>query len=360
MCDIVLFNITKCSNKIAAFDLDHTLIEPNHKKIFPKDYDDWLWKPNIKCILKLLNSSGWTIVVFTNQGGKNISREGLLYKFNNIKDDIDIDICFIASIARNYNRKPFPGMWNQYKQEILNQFNIDIKHFKSFYCGDAFDNNHKALKANDLKFSININVPFIKNIDLFNQDFNSNNLENLYYHIDYKKLLPSFEYCQNKVNSEKLALIQFIKKFRYIFLVSPPSSGKTTFCKKYLVIKNYLRLSKDEYKEKDYYTTIDLNYNTDKLVFDNTNYLKKSRDKILKILYKNGVQDNEIGYIYRDISKESAFYLNSYRHFISKGKYQLIPEIAIHKYYKSLELPNKNIIKLSNWIDLISLEKFVV
>lgn len=359
MCDIVKFNIKKSSNKIAAFDLDHTLIEPNHSKVFPKDYDDWIWKPYVKNNLKQLNDNGWTIVVFTNQGGKNTTKEGLLYKFNKINNDIDIDMSFLASISRNYSRKPFPGMWNKYKKMMKDLFNVNIKDCKTFYCGDAFDNTHKALKANDLKFSINIDVPFIKNIDLFNPDFILINLENLYYKLDYQQLLPKLDFCQKKVNLEKIALLQFLKKYRYLFIISPNSTGKTTFCKKYLVTKNYLRLSKDEYKEKDYFNSIGFNIKA-KLVFDNTNYSKKSRDKILKILYKNGVDDNEIGYIYRDIPKKLSLYLNSYRHFINRGNYPLVPEIAIHKYYKSLELPNKNIIKLSNWIDLDLLEKCVV
>ena len=56
-------------SKIAAFDLDYTLICPKSGRRFPKDQDDWkLMFSNISNKLKKLN--GYSIVVFTNQ--KNI------------------------------------------------------------------------------------------------------------------------------------------------------------------------------------------------------------------------------------------------------------------------------------------------
>jgi len=91
----------------------------------------------------------------------------------------------------------------------------------------------------------------------------------------------------------------------------------------------------------------------DKIVFDNTN---ANRDKILSYLKDS----DKIGYIIRNISKEQSFYLNKYRHFITKGGAKLLPDVAIHTYYKRVIYPegvNVFIIN-SSWIDGGDLVKF--
>jgi len=56
------------SNKIAAFDLDGTLITTKSKRRFPKDKDDWrLLNEKVALKLRCLDKEGYTIVVFTNQ-----------------------------------------------------------------------------------------------------------------------------------------------------------------------------------------------------------------------------------------------------------------------------------------------------
>ena len=162
------------------------------------------------------------------------------------------------------------------------------------------------------------------------------------------------------VKQEKIRLIQFIKKYKYLFIISPPSSGKTTFCKKYLTSHQFLRLSKDDYSTPAKYLK-DVNINSaNKLVFDNTNYTEKSRNLIIKVLISQGVSIDQIGYIYRDMPKKDSIYLNNYRCFITKGQEKLLPEVVIHKYYKSLEIPTKNCLKLSFWLDNKNIKDFIV
>ena len=52
--------------KIAAFDLDHTLIKPKSGRKFPKDYDDWVLLDGVKKKLTDLYEDDFKIVVFTN------------------------------------------------------------------------------------------------------------------------------------------------------------------------------------------------------------------------------------------------------------------------------------------------------
>jgi len=352
---IITYNILNFKNKIAAFDLDHTLIQPKNNKIFPKDKDDWEWKCNILDVLTLLDKNDWSIVIFTNQLGVKrgtITKDDLLFKFKNIHISSKLNITFIASINNNYFRKPFPGMW---------EYIFKKKTFHSvFYCGDAFDPNHTKLKASDLKFALNLNIPFIKNTTIFMDGFTINKLDGLYEKLDIQNFITLTSIKRDVVKGEKIKLIQFIKKYKYLFIISPPSSGKTTFCKKYLTSHQFLRLSKDDYSTPVKYLK-DINIkSTNKLVFDNTNYTEKSRNKIIEVLISENVSIDQIGYIYRDIKKQDSIYLNNYRCFITKGLEKLLPEVVIHKYYKSLEIPDKNCLKLSSWVDNKNIKDFII
>ena len=56
------------NNKIAAFDLDSTLIKTKSGRTFPTDHNDWqLWSDNISEILKKLQKNGFQIMIFSNQ-----------------------------------------------------------------------------------------------------------------------------------------------------------------------------------------------------------------------------------------------------------------------------------------------------
>ena len=97
-------------------------------------------------------------------------------------------------------------------------------------------------------------------------------------------------------------------------------------------------------------------YQDEKLVFDNTNYSQKSREKLLTYLDPSG----SVGYIVRTVPKCQSLYLNQYRHFITKGKEKLLPAVAIHTYYKRLDIPiGSNVIILdSAWIVEDDLRQF--
>lgn len=327
--DSIIFIKKDIGNKIAGFDLDHTLIKPRSGNVFPKDKDDWEWMDNVKTILYQLNQNNWSIVIFTNQKQtkRNLTIDELKYKFNKIQKDInDIPLTFIAALKNDYYRKPFPGMW----EHVINKYD------KAFYCGDNM--------VTDLYFAKNINISFVKPEDLFIiEPLLIKTLKNV-------KIEIPIEYATKKqIENEKKLLNEFIKNYKYLFIISPPSSGKTTFVKNNLI--DYLRLSKDDYTESKYYKEIKNNLGK-KMVFDNTNYSQKTRKKIIDLL------DDKYGFIYRNVNKEESFYLNRYRHFESKGKIELLPEVAIHTYFKNLELPSNNIIKISHWITKSDLIKF--
>ena len=57
-------------SKIAAFDLDGTIIKTKSGRVFPKDKNDWVFfNDNVKKILYNLCNNNYKIVIFTNQKG---------------------------------------------------------------------------------------------------------------------------------------------------------------------------------------------------------------------------------------------------------------------------------------------------
>lgn len=152
-------------SKIAAFDLDHTLIRPkgNNKKRFYKNKDDWIWTDNKwPNIIKELNNNDYSIIIFTNQAGINrniIKLPDLFYKINNVhKDIIDIPIEIYISPAKDKFRKPNNNMWKfMLHLHKKNMPKIDIDN--SFYIGDAAGRS-SDFSNSDEKFAQNIGIQF--------------------------------------------------------------------------------------------------------------------------------------------------------------------------------------------------------
>ena len=308
------------ANKIAAFDLDGTLIVTKSKRRFPKDKDDWkIINESIPPKLQQLHQDGYRILVFTNQKNlvKRMRKEDFKEKCMNIQQLLEVPIIFYISLEDGYMRKPFPGMFEYHNK----QYPVLLD--DSFYVGDAWSKK-ECFSDSDICFAKNCALPFYKAEEFFLKD----NPEL------YDKISPSL-ILKKDVNfvRNQIKLKNFIDDKQYIFIISPPASGKTTFCERYL--PEFVRLSKDDYKQPAKYRHIINTHIENKIVFDNTNATFASREKILSYLPK----DAKIGYIIRHIPKEQSFYLNKYRCFMSKGRKKLLPNVAIYTYYKRLQLP---------------------
>ena len=61
--------------KVIFADLDHTLITPKGKHVFPKTIDDWKWKDEtiVSKLKDMYNNKGYEIVIVSNQ--KKMTRE---------------------------------------------------------------------------------------------------------------------------------------------------------------------------------------------------------------------------------------------------------------------------------------------
>lgn len=123
----------KFTGYAACFDLDWTLTRPV-RGLFPKDGEDITPLPRRVEILKKLQNSEWTLVIFTNQlsRGKK-SRENILGRLNKIIGILEsegLKIILFAALADDEFRKPSIGMWNELT-EIVGGVST------GFYVGDS-------------------------------------------------------------------------------------------------------------------------------------------------------------------------------------------------------------------------------
>lgn len=354
----------KLHNKFACFDMDFTLIRPKKEgRVFPIDVDDWMLLENVKDTLVKLHTSGWTIIVFTNKKfmNKRYTISEINKKFYDIRTSIGVPIYFMGSLIDDFYRKPFIGMWlyiaSQFDNIIIDNNGKVKDNIRAFYCGDAYNINTYILKGADLKFAMNAGLPFIKPELMFSFNNISNSIDNhLALHLEYPKntdvetnifncLKDNFNYiASSKYDEDLIKVKKILDKYKYIFIISSPASGKSTFCKTHLVPKGFTRLSKDDYKTIGKYKAAVINAVRDKkrIVFDNTNYTFNSRMILRNILEDEGIKKTSIGYIYRDVLKEDSMYINNMRHYLTKGEKNLLKDVAIHTYYKKLKLPDTN------------------
>ena len=310
----------RITNKAAGFDLDGTLIRTKSKRRFPKDKYDWiLMNERVKSKLKGLYEDGYTIIVFTNQKNleKRMKKSDFRDKCMSIQQKLEVPLIFYVSLQNNYMRKPFPGMFEHYVGKLIEPLIFG----ESFYVGDAWSKT-ECFSDSDACFAKNCRLSFYKAGEFFGSAAPN------VYDIGLPQLSRDKQFV-----THQLQLAAFIADKQYLFIVGAPATGKTAFCTKYL--PDYVRLSKDDYKTPARYRTVIQENIDDKLVFDNTNSTASSRGRILSYL-----EDTEkVGYIVRNVPKKEAMYLNKYRHFITRGKVALLPEVAIYTHYKRLAVP---------------------
>lgn len=190
--------------KIAAFDLDDTLVMTKSGFKFNRSSSDWQWwhpkekEPKVVDKIKQLVGEEYTIVIFTNQGAVIAEKTSKSYwnftnRVNFIEEDLqnkveNLELLVFASTKRpstkkskakanpalsseeqhDKTRKPNTGMWNQLIEYLQIQGNYEIDMEKSFYVGDAAGRPGDFLDS-DKKFAENIGLKkFVEPEEMFN------------------------------------------------------------------------------------------------------------------------------------------------------------------------------------------------
>lgn len=167
--------------KIAAFDLDGTIIKPKSGNKFPKDKDDWqIIFSSVPAKLKNHIENGYKVVIFTNQKAtekKPFNSDNFKSKLQNIFSRIGIPVQAFISTSDNKYRKPVTGMWKALEEMVIIYYwstlkilyfnvtffnqndGVPIEKSASFYCGDAAGRKDDH-SFTDLLFAENLQLKF--------------------------------------------------------------------------------------------------------------------------------------------------------------------------------------------------------
>ncbi|KAI9493014.1 polynucleotide kinase 3 phosphatase-domain-containing protein [Zychaea mexicana] len=238
-------------NKVAAFDLDSTLIKTRSGKVYPRDSGDWQWwHTSVPGTVRRLHDEGYKIVIFSNQNGLNSSQrvKSFQNKVEAIVGQLGLPVVFLAALAKDRYRKPMTGMWEWVEQEGNDDVAIDKE--QSFFVGDAAGRGEgwkprekKDHSAVDRKFAANIRLPFHTPEEFFLKESKAEFTWGLFDPASYPEM-PLF-------SPTLTPLIPADQGPEVIVCVGYPASGKSNFCKKYVVPKGYAYVNQDTLKTRD-------------------------------------------------------------------------------------------------------------
>jgi bifunctional polynucleotide phosphatase/kinase len=346
------------SAKIAAFDLDHTIIKPESGKTFPISVDDWIFAYKMDK-LRYYSKKGYKIVIFTNQKGSfdgkgNMTFDEFMTRWFKIFESLNVPAYILASTQDDFNRKPATRMWQFMKTNMNGDVKINKK--ESLYVGDAAG-RPKDHNDCDIKFAINVGIPFMTPEEFFD-DSTEYPFEKL------RKNLKGFNpklYMEEKdeleLNHDSWRELE--KGFRAIIMVGSPASGKSSLAHQICNIsKNKchilsMDIEKTKKKLKDKIKSILVNTN-ENFIIDATNGTIKTRMEWIDII-KSINPDIEIICVHVNVMKALTIHLNKLRSIKSliDSSYHSkeVPAVAIHAYWKRFEKPTLETDKFSKIIE---------
>ncbi|KAK7793051.1 hypothetical protein R5R35_004477 [Gryllus longicercus] len=243
---LLIYTSSDCEAKakVAAFDLDGTLISTKSGKVFPVNTDDWkIAYPVIPNKLKKLTESEYKIVIMTNQAGIGRGRvnvKDFKKKVEAIISKLNVPVQAFVSTGLGIYRKPAPGMWNT----LLKEFNRNIAVNKddSFYCGDAAGRpvnwapkRKKDFSSADRLLALNLNLKFHTPEEFF--------LKDKVAPYNLPEFIPSKLQDMPLTDPEDACISSDSQEV--IILVGSPGSGKSHFAKSYLIRKGYIHVNRD-------------------------------------------------------------------------------------------------------------------
>ncbi|XP_014296856.1 uncharacterized protein F21D5.5 isoform X2 [Microplitis demolitor] len=327
----------EAKSKIAAYDLDGTLITTKSGYVFPQNESDWkILYPNISRKLKELFENDHKIVIFTNQNGIESGYTNLTEfkrKIEAITEKLDVPFQVFVAGLRDFNRKPLIGMW-QRLSEYEND-GIEINKDASFYVGDAAGRpKNWMLKAKkdhssaDRLFAINVGLKFLTPEEHF---------------LGYGKAkfdMPKFDPKQSKNLTvfEPSDALETAAGQEVIIMVGGPGSGKSFVVANYL--QKYDHINRDKLGSwQKCVTMMEKSLDEGKsVVIDNTNPDVASRKRFIDVAVKKKVT---VRCFVLTTTPEHAKHNNKFRELTDKN-HTTISDIIINSYYKNYVQPQKD------------------
>lgn len=326
--------------KIAALDIDWTIIGTKTGKVFPTGPDDWrLLYPEVLSKLRQLFEEDYKIVFFTNQRG--LGKDSAAFtnfksKIQNVIAKIGVPVQVYISTGSGINRKPAPGMWN-YLEDVGNEgLSVDIE--SSFFVGDAAGRPQNSIPGKKKKdfscadrlFALNIGLKFYTPEEFF---LGQKSASFLLPEFDPKSLKSRTNLCSSP--KSKLTL----SEQEVIILVGYPASGKSYFALNHIVPKGYVHISRDKLGtwQKCVSATQDALKQGKSVIVDNTNADAVTRKRYIDCARMAGVVCR---CFCMAVTLEHAKHNNKFRHITNADQNHVnVNDIALNSFRGKYQEP---------------------
>lgn len=345
--------------RVAAFDIDWTVIRTRSRRTFATDPSDWeFWCPSVPHKLRRLAETGHQIVFFTNQAGLVKSEKrlsGWTRKIDSVVGALGLDgrVFVLASLQkRGEFRKPRTGMWRYYATHLAA---APPSPAKSFFVGDAAGRPggaqaKKDFSCSDLKFALNLGLRFYvpeeyflastarRDCDRTLAAMGFDPKQHWKRHYEAGKRSP-------KEPTEAAPAIPMADTPELVLVVGSPASGKTALVLQTLEAHpQAVRVNQDALKTlaRCLRAVESALGGGQSAIVDNTNRSRATRARYLKLAARRKIPCR---CVWLQTTKEESFHLNAFR-----GSYgaageagrRRAPDVALHTYFKRLEPPEES------------------
>lgn len=329
------------STKIAAFDMDGTLIIPKGNRRHPTDQNDWkFYGPGQKIPkrMKELLEAGYQIVIFSNQAGFTQNEVGekkmkaFQQKVGFVAIQMGVPFRIFVATGRDKYRKPCISMWQFMLDTFMSGLRLDLS--ASFFVGDAAGRqvnwqprSRGDFSDSDRKFAMNIGLKFHTP-----EEFWLNSKQAKYE-------LKGF--CAKTFLSKDLTLSRFeppaSHRNEMILFVGYPASGKSSFARKYFESRDYVIVNQDTLKTRQKcIDAVSAAVSAGKgVVIDNTNPESSTRGVYISIAKKFNIP---VRCLHFQVPLEMAKHLNVFRELTSNRP--RLPDVAFTMFHSKFQLPS--------------------
>ncbi|CAK7206598.1 DNA kinase/phosphatase Pnk1 [Sporothrix eucalyptigena] len=342
--------------KVAAFDLDSTLITTASGKKHADGASDWKWwDPKVPKRLRALHDKGYAVIIFSNQGGLVLHPEADTKKAKSkssgkdrvaeykqkcaaVLTDLGLPVTLYAATGKDRFRKPRPGMWEEMVKDLgLAEKDVDLE--SSFFVGDAAGR-----------------VPYLKNGKTVPKDFSCSD-RNLAANVGVRFETPE-EYFLGESPREfvrgfdlgehpfaEAASPTFIKSDgqEMVVFCGPPGAGKSTFFRTHLEPLGFERVNQDTLKSKEKCVKAATAYLQDgsSVAIDNTNPDPATRALWVDLAKKHRVPVRCVWFKTNPATCEHNDAVRSQNKLLNPDNREALPRIAFNGFFSRFREPKE-------------------
>ncbi|KAM0352335.1 hypothetical protein ACHAPU_002000 [Fusarium lateritium] len=297
--------------KIAAFDLDSTLISTSSGKKHASSGTDWKWWHNsVPDKLRELYQDGYRVVILSNQAGLTLHFDAkykgpkgnaqkrvseFKQKCSAVLNSLNLPTCVYAATEHDIYRKPRTGMWKEVCDDYdVSETDLDLEN--SIFVGDAGGRTAtfskgpngtpataKDFSCSDRNFAHNVGIKYVTPEEFFLGD-------------KPRTFAREFDLSEHSFSDDAQSGNSAVSFERtngkdMILFCGPPGAGKSTFYWKSLKPLGYERVNQDLLKTRDKCVQAAAKHLQDgkSIAIDNTNADPETRTVWVEFAKKSGI-----------------------------------------------------------------------